>query len=353
MSQLTQVASVSRKVIKYGSLALIMMMVVRSMFGLAYRWWKLAHPDPPPPPDVKFGKLPVLKFPQQTLSSKEFQYSLETPTGGLPTKLPNQYAVYFMPIKKPSLLAYDEAKNLARQLDLIGQPFKLSESRYRWTGRIANLPTQLTMNIITGEFKFEKRWRVDNSFLIPSLVISKDQAVQLVKNQLSRLNLLADDLNEGKSLVNYWKIQGNNLVPAVALSKAQFLEVNLFRSPIKETPVLTTKPEKGLVRALIGLQKNEKKQIVELEYKYFPVARSQKATYPLIGIQKAWQKLQQGNAFVALKPLNKTKAVAISKIYLGYYDAETPQEFLQPIYVFQGKNFIAYVPAVADEWVSR
>ncbi len=350
MSQLGEVSAIARKTIKYGSIALIAMMIGRSMMGMAYHWWKLRHPDPPPPPDVKFGKLPQLKFPKQ--NPEKFTYSLETPTGGLPTKLPKQEVVYFMPIRKPSLMAYDEAENIARELDFIEKPFKISESKYRWSGKIADLPSVLTMDIITGEFRWEKKWRVDDSFLIPTMLISKDKAVQIVKKQLSKLDLLADDLDSGIDKVSFWKVQGNQLVPAISLSKAQFVKVNLFRAPIKDMPVLTINPETGLVNALIGLQKEEKRQILTLEFKYFPVARSQKATYPLIGIQQAWQRLQAGQAFIAQKP-QTNKAVAIAEIYLAYYDANEPQEFLQPIYVFEGKNFRAYVPAVADEWVSR
>ncbi len=353
MNQLSQVASISRKVIKYGSLTLVMMMIMRGMFGVAYKWWKITHPDPPPPPDVGFGKLPKLQFPKTQVKSSDYSYQLETPTGALPTNLDKQIAVYFMPVKKPNLLAYDEAKNLARQLNFINEPLKLSESKYQWTGQVDGLPSKLTIDIITGAFKLEKKWQVDNSFLTPSMIISQDKAVQILKNQLSRLNLLVDDLDKGESKVSFWKVKNNQLVPAIALSKAQFVKVNLFRAAIQQIPVLTISPDKGLVRALIGLQKSEKKQIVDLEFKYFPVDKSQKAIYPLIGVSQAWQRLQAGKAYVAQKPQSSKKEIAISNIYLAYYDAEEPQEFLQPIYVFEGESFRAYVPAIADEWVSE
>ncbi len=352
MSQLSEVASVSRKVIKYGAISLVIMIVGRGILGVTYKWWKATHPDPPPPPDVKFGKLSQLQFPKQVVDTTKFHYSLETPTGNLPTKLPKQYKVYFMPIKKPSLLAYDQAKQLAESLGFIREPKKLSESRYRWSENL-DVPTTLTMNIITGEFRFEKKWRNDDSYLTPTYFISKERAINLVKNQLSRLNLLPTDLESGENKISYWKVQNDKLVPAVALSKSQFLKIDLFRAPLDETPVLTIGPDKGLVTAVLGLQKNEKKQIVELTYKYFPVDQSQFATYPLIGVQTAWQRLQKGQAYFAqIPPANKTE-VGIEDIYLAYYDAETPQQFMQPVYVFEGKDFRAYVPAVADEWVEE
>ena len=351
MSQLSEVASVSRKIIKYGTISLVVMMVGRGILGLAYHWWKMAHPDPPPPPDVKFGKLPMLEFPQQSLKTTSFSYQLETPTGNLPTRLPDQYKVYFMPIKRPSLLAYDQAKQLAENLGFIRDPRKLSESRYRWSENL-DVPTTLVMDIITGEFQFEKKWRNNDSYLTPTYFIPNEKAINLVKNQLSRLDLLPTDLETGETKISYWKVQNDKLVPAVALSKSQFLKVDLFRAELNDTPVVTIRPDKGLVTAVLGLQKNENKQMVELDYKYFPVDQTQFATYPLIGVQVAWQRLQKGQAYFAqVPPANKTK-IGIEDVYLAYYDAETPQQFMQPVYLFEGKDFRAYVPAVADEWVN-
>jgi len=78
---------------------------------------------------VKYGKLPKLIFPQK--DQPTLTYSLETRTGGLPAKMDTQFRVYFMPIKKPNLLAYDNAKAVAARLDFIQDPVKLSDTDYR------------------------------------------------------------------------------------------------------------------------------------------------------------------------------------------------------------------------------
>jgi hypothetical protein len=39
-------------------------------------------------------------------------------------------------------------------------------------------------------------------------------------------------------------------------------------------------------------------------------------------------------------------------MFLGYYDPDIYQKYLQPVYVFLGNNgFVAYVPAIKEEYV--
>jgi hypothetical protein len=41
-------------------------------------------------------------------------------------------------------------------------------------------------------------------------------------------------------------------------------------------------------------------------------------------------------------------------MFLAYYDPDIYQEYLQPVYVFVGEpNFIAYVPAISNEYLAE
>ena len=94
------------------------------------------------------------------------------------------------------------------------------------------------------------------------------------------------------------------------------------------------------------------KQVIAGQFHYFPVDESQSSTYPLKAAQAAWDELNSGGAYVASVGINKDgDNVKIRRIYLGYYDAGTPNEFFQPIVVFEGdRGFIAYLPAVTVEF---
>lgn len=347
MSRLGEISSVARKTIKYGSIGLVSLMIGRVMFNAGRTWWKARNPDPPPPPDVKFGKLPPLHFP--VTDQPLLQYILETRTGGLPSLEP-QFTVYFMPIKKASLLAYDQAVKLANKLGFIQEPQQLSDTEYRWNGS-SPVSSSFTMDVITGEFVLDLKWQEDESYLSPTFFISEERSAKLSENYLSRIGLLPEDIGSETSTVQFLKAQDGQLVSAVSLSKSQFLRVNLFRAPVENILVVNPLVDKGLISMIIALQREDAKQFVNVNYSYFPVELDQNATYPLIGIQPAWQRLQEGKSFIASVD-GGVDNVVVRDIYLAYYDADTPQQFLQPVYVFEGDNdFTAYVPALSDEWV--
>jgi len=349
MANLGETAIVARKAIKYGGVALVFLMVGRIVLTASVNYWKKMNPAPPPPPDVLFGKLPKIIFPQAEPFS--FTYKLETPTGGLPTRLPNQFKVFFMPIKKASLLAYDSAQSVATRLDFIQESKKLSETEYRWDATDP-IPSSLTINIITGAFVLDKRWQDDPSYTTPTIYYTDSQAIDRVYNLLSRVELLPEDIKEGKPTVQYLKADKDQLVSAVSLSQAHFVQVNLYRAPVDSIDVVSPRGDRGLITAVIALQREDARQFINLNYNYFPVDTDRSAVYPLIGVAEAWARLQKGDGFIAgVKP--NTTNVTIRDITLQYYDADSPQQFMQPVYVFTGDpDFVGYVSAVSDAWIT-
>src|SRR3989339_1594313 len=226
MSTLGETAIVARKAIKYGGIGLVFLIVGRVILTASIAYYKKLNPPPPPPPDVKYGKLPKLIFPQK--DQPTLTYSLETRTGGLPAKMDTQFRVYFMPIKKPNLLAYDNAKAVAARLDFIQDPVKLSDTDYRWDSSDP-VSSSLTINIITGAFTLDRRWQDDPSYTIPTLYYNEEQAITRMENILSRLALLPEDVKGGEPTVQNLRAENGKLVTAVSLSQAHFVRVNLYR----------------------------------------------------------------------------------------------------------------------------
>ena len=86
-----------------------------------------------------------------------------------------------------------------------------------------------------------------------------------------------------------------------------------------------------------------------MHYTFWPIS-DETATYPLKKSKEAWEELKDGKAYVASPGDGRTQVV-IRKVFLGYYDSEEYQSYLQPIFVFEGDgNFVAYVPAVNPQW---
>ena len=49
---------------------------------------------------------------------------------------------------------------------------------------------------------------------------------------------------------------------------------------------------------------------------------------------------------------NSKDRIVIRNISLAYYDSDEPQEYLQPIFIFEGDNdFVAYLPAITGEYL--
>ena len=91
---------------------------------------------------------------------------------------------------------------------------------------------------------------------------------------------------------------------------------------------------------------DKSKKLVEATLDHYPVEYESVETYPIISSAEAWEILEAGKGFVAYIDAGVTQAV-VRKVFLAYYDSETPQHYLQPIYVFQGdNNFYGYVPAI-------
>jgi len=250
MASLTEISSTTRKLVKYGSAALVFIIIGRVVLSLAVNLYNQLNPPPPPPPTTAFGKLPSISFPVSDYDGL-FKYQVQTPTQKLP-EFPDRAVVYFMPSTQPNLLALDRAKQKAALLGFAQAPEETPEEDiYQWIRNDA-ASTILKMNIISGSFKLAYAWENDPNILNQKSLPGEEQAKVEVQNYLQKAGLLETDLQLGKKQINYLKISGRKLVPAVSLSEANFVNVEMFRQNIEELPVLTPDPDKGIVSFILS-----------------------------------------------------------------------------------------------------
>lgn len=351
MATLTETTYWTRKILKYGTITLISLLILKSLFKAGINFWRKIHPPPPPPPTVSFGKLPKLVFPEEnlTLPKEKISFKLETIQGGFP-KLPEIGKVYFMPIRRMNLLSPDRAATLAKTLGFQGKPEILKENLYRWQ-IFTPLPTTLEIEITNLNFHLFYDYSHDQELLTNKYLPTKQQAAQEIKNFLAANKLLPEDLANGTAEFEYFQLIEGKLVPTTAYSDADFLMVNLFRANLDELKVLPPNPKKSLIFFLFSGSRIKEKRIVEIEYNYSPIEREIFATYPLKPISEAWDDLQKGKGYIANLGENPEGKIVVRRIYLAYYETKEPQQYLQPIYVFEGdKNFLAYVAAIDSKW---
>jgi hypothetical protein len=345
MTGLTRVAITARKTIRMTIYLIIFLMVGKVVLDLSINLFKKIFPAPPPAPTVKYGRLPKIEFPES--AKLNLSYILETPEGDFP-KLPDQSKVYFMPKISPNLLSLDVATEKAKKMSFTSEPQAISDTIYRFTN--PNFPSMMEINIVTGIFSISYDLAADRTPLDRKPPVA-EVAASLFRSQLSNASVLPADLT-GPTTHEFFKLSEAKFVTAIALSEADAVKVNLFRKNYDELPVLTSNPNEANVWAIVGGAQDRNKQILAAEYHYYAVDESQYSTYPIKTPQEAFTELQSGGGFIASQGLVKDgETLKIRKIYLAYFDAETPGEFMEPIFVFEGdKNFFAYVPAVTPDY---
>lgn len=347
MTSLTNISIVSRKIIRYGIFFIIFLIVGRIFLNTGAKIYKKVFPSPTPPPTVKYGKITKIPFPNNGITAK-LNYVLETADGNLPTNIPNQAKVYFMPKTSANLLSLDSAKSKASALGFSGDVQQISDTIYRFNS--PNLPTSLQMNIITGTFSISYDLTSDKSPISQRPPVA-EVASSDFKSYLSGANLLPEDLN-GQVTHDFLKISNGQLVSALSLSESNFIKINLFRKSYDNLPSMTGNPDQANVWAIISGINNTGQRIIASEYHYHSVDESQFSTYPIKSVSEAFTELQNGNAFVASLGLNKDgDTLKIRRIYLAYFDPDEITEYFQPIFVFEGDNgFVAYLPALTSDY---
>ncbi|MBU0576221.1 hypothetical protein KJ654_00980 [Patescibacteria group bacterium] len=346
---LTEATHLGRLLIKYGGITLAVLIVGRIFFTSLIAFWRAINPPPPPPPTVGFGRLPAIMFPKQLTESKPASYTLETPTGTT-SVFGDRAKVFLMLRSTPSLLADQRAKQIASIYNFVFEPDVLGANIYRWK-KSQPLEMQLQMNIFNNHFELTSNYASKPELLSNSKLPDDYEAVQRVKNFLKNADLLPEDVATAAGEILYMKSLGGEFKEAVSFSDADFLQVDLNRIPIDGVyRMYGPMGYRGAIHAVISGAFQGNNSIVELDYTYQAVDYQQRETYPIRTSQQAYQILKSGEAYIA--NLGNQETVVIRKVSLGYFEAKEEQDYLQPIYVFEGDGgFLAYVAAVAPEYV--
>jgi hypothetical protein len=345
---LTKVTKMGRNFVKYFAITLVVLMVGRVTLAAAVAYWKATHPPKPPEPTAGFGLLPPLEFPELTDDQKPSSYKLETASGTLPT-FKDRATVFLVKKGSPNLLDNENAKQVASRYGFSGEPQVLNSKLHRWT---KNQPfiTTFDLDIVDFNFKYETDFLNRPELILDSDLPTDFDAVQQVKTFLNTANLLPSDTATSAGQITYLKALGGILKPAVSISDADFVQVDLNRSAIDNSYDIYTEDAKtGAITAILtgGRSGNS---ILKLVRQYFPIDYSLSHTYYIRTPQSAWQTLQSGEGYIANKGTADT--AVIRTVEMGYYESSTYQQYYQPIYVFKGDgDFVGYVSAIDPRYI--
>lgn len=342
---LTYTAYITRRIIKYGGIGVVVFTLFYIGLGAAIAAYKAAHP-PYVPPDVKYGILPKIVFPNKKFDKKNF---IEELANDAFPKFKDQTKVYIITRPDNTFLALEEDTATAKALGFNSNPVEISDGVYVFKNPALN--RTLTMNVLENSFQMEYPYQSDQLLLNPTNMPTKEETISIAKDYLSSADKLPDDLGSGENKVSYWKISFDGLQSVSSLSGANIVRVDFFRKTVdNDLKVMSAEVNSAQVSVLVSGSSVDGKRIVEVNYKYASVDNELYSTYPIKTTEEAWNDLKAGNYWPASDVSGND--VAIKNIYLAYFEPVSLTNYLQPIYVFEGdRDFVAYVQAITDKYV--
>ena len=351
MLTLTKASLETKQILKWGGLFLGSVFMILVLIRIAIIVRDIVAPPPPPPPTEAFGKLPPQAFPQNA-TDMNLSYSINTVTGSLPANFPTQAKVYRIQLNQPDLLGADKFDKKAQSIGFGMGYTAISDKIFEWKSSTYNIgiPKVLDANITNGDFTISSAYLTDQNIINANNLPDQAHAIAMAQKMLSSMNILSDDLDMNKTKTNLWSITNGALSPASSLSVAQIVEVDFVQKDVDKLPIFYDNPNSSNMSILIS--GGQAPQIVAANFVHQAIS-DQFATYPLKPVSQAYDILTQGGGYIASYTGN-SPSVQITDVVLGYYMSSQPQDFLMPVYIFEGTgNFYAYVPALTDVSINK
>ena len=347
---LTEISIAIRKFFIWLVIVLIMYFVIKFLIGLFIAL--NTKPIPLPLPDIRFNKLPAPTFTTTTVStsSSGLKFTLENVDGHPPETTPSA-KVYVMPKKLPSILSEERAKKMATKLGFTNEPEINTPTLYHFTYPSDPL-WSLDIDITNLNFKLKYDYQKNLPVINLEGGLRTEDALSYTKNYIQNNGLFDGSIIGGKASFNTFIFDPvfKTFSPATSISTTNAVRINFLRNDIDLLKVLPPAFDQSYNYALY-VSTTSPSRILELNYTFWPIAFDDFGTYPLRSGTTAWHDLIDGYAYV-VKIGNNTpdRSIVIRNIYLAYYDSDEPQQYIQPIFVFEGDNgFVAYLPAIDSE----
>ena len=343
MSSLNNASYWTKKVLLFTGITVAAFIVLRFVISSGTSVWRKYFPPPPPPADEKYGTLSPISFENEGVKGN-FEYSIETSDGTL-GKFTTVARVY--PIERPveTLTSLTRAKGKAQSLGFDGDPSKISSNVFRWRqeGR------SLDMDVQNDNFMI----RTDSDILNSYSSLSEKNALDFSLSFLKKLSTPAGDFTSENAQVKYYiPVEGGDLMETSSKGDAKTSIVSFRRSVLDVYNVDTPVVEEDDLRFLVSIGSSSgptRDSIAsDVNFYYWKINTADFGIYPIKSVAQALEELKAGKANI-VKKISSTTKIDIGKISLEYFLNKNLQEYLQPVYVFEGEGFRAIVEAVEKQ----
>lgn len=344
---LTQTAIITKRIITLTLVASILGIVSFIGYKIWYAYYLSTLPPVEEKPDTKFGVLPFPDLPKSAVSSSNFSYTLDTSTGSLPKVGQDEgfekiIKVYFIPKPYATLLSGEKAEALAEKFGITIPPEILSETNYSFKDK----EKTVTVDLDSGNFIYAK----ESTTSAKENLDDDDKLVLDFENVLSNLGVFKEELKKGRTKVTLLKPAGNKLIPTTLRTEAQAAQVSLWPESLDKKSIFTSDFNKAQVFATVVKSASSLENYLSLNFTFWPIDSTTFATYPTKSAESALEDLKSGKGMIIIEPAKPQ--VSITSIYLGYFLADNYSPYLQPIFIFEGPSFVAYVPAVSEQFLT-
>lgn len=343
MPTLHDTTELTKNIIKWGGIGITAIIILVFLFRGSIVVYKSIFPDKPPAPEASFGKIPPIQFPESKITGN-FTYVIDTVSGKLPA-FSDRANVFETAVPVPNLLNLRDARIKLSSVSFSSNERRITDTVYTWTDR-NNSSRVITYNIVSNDFNIISNYLADPFIRDQQGAPAAGIAVKEVTNFLEKLNLYPMDFDPTLTQTQYLTLQNNETFPATSISTGQITRVDLYRKSLNKHPIVHNNPPFSSYYFLIG-RIDGRISILETQFN-FQAITDKFSSYPLKSIEEAFDELKNNKAFIAAY-YGTSKEILLKNIYLAYYIGDEKQQYIQPIFVFEGKNgFYAYVKAVRD-----
>lgn len=211
---------------------------------------------------------------------------------------------------------------------------------------------KLTVDITNFNFEYQYNYQTKGNLFQNTFLPSNQVIKEKIKEFLRRLGRYPEELAQGKENIIFLRYNPLTKEFKVVENKreANLVEVDFYRPDIDGFPMVAPKYFNSQ-NFVVAVFKENDYQLIKAQIKFFGKEEKKIGIYPLKTGNIAWQELKEKKAAVVSWG-EKTNQILIKKMFLGYYDPDVYQPYLQPVYVFLGnQGFVAYVPAIKEDYI--
>lgn len=314
----------------------------------------LLRPGPPAPTTYStiFGKLPAIQPSHSIDFPPEMTLELDN-IEGRPVTATNSAKVFFIPEKNTR---FGYLQNSYLMAKAVGFDTGVTKHTLQDNTNVVFDDGEKKLSVDIRDFNFSYKYNYESHPLLFQATTIPDETT--VKGHatdfLRLLGKYPTELSTGTEHVIYlhFNSDGNTLDVVDTSQAANAVEVDFFRPDIDGFPIVSPKYFNAQ-NYVVMVFKGDESKVIKAQIQFFEKDGLGFGIYPLKTGDQAWAELKAKKGFI-VSPGGKQYPIIIRQMFLGYYDPDVYQQYLQPVYVFLGdNNFAAYVPAIIDEYTQR